>query len=304
MYFILNEDLKKSYEVNPELLVEFDAHTFSGGEEHIRITNVDFINQVSPDDIVFVTKLRTAKDLVQLQMAVDALDNIGTGANFVLEIAYMPGARQDRPCNKGESTFVKSYASIINNMTNWGQINILDAHSDVAPAVLDNCQNTANTSLVDKAIVELDLEGITLVSPDAGANKKVLTLAKHINSTQYPHDKNNLAKCDVVRADKNRDLATGEILETIVYADSLEGKDCLIVDDICDGGRTFIELAKVLKEKGARNVILFVTHGIFSKGYDVVLEHVDQIVTTNSFADLDADNGGSITVLPITQVTL
>ena len=185
---------------------------------------------------------------------------------------------------------------MLNEIYDWGSIQYIDAHSDVMPALLGG-RNIDNKRFVDNAIKELDLDDFTIISPDAGANKKVLSLAQHINNKLYMHVNSGNIDVDVVRADKVRDTTNGAILETIVFAESLVGKDCVIVDDICDGGRTFIELAKVLKEKGARNVILMVTHGIFSKGYDVVLEHVDQVVTTNSFANLSDDNGDSITVI-------
>ena len=65
---------------------------------------------------------------------------------------------------------------------------------------------------------------------------------------------------------------------------NVEGKNCLIVDDICDGGRTFTDLAKKLNDKGAKELYLFVSHGIFSKGYDELLGHFNVIGTTNSFS--------------------
>jgi ribose-phosphate pyrophosphokinase len=118
---------------------------------------------------------------------------------------------------------------------------------------------------------------IVLVSPDAGANKKTFEVAKYF-STNF------------IRADKLRDLTTGQIKETIVYADDLTGKTAVILDDICDGGRTFIELAKVLKAKGAAKVILFVTHGIFSAGLDPLFAGgIDAIWTTDSFPLKDAN---------------
>ena len=55
------------------------------------------------------------------------------------------------------------------------------------------------------------------------------------------------------------------------------GRNCLIVDDICDGGGTFIPLAKKLKNAGAKTVTLYVTHGIFSKGLDPLKEHIDYL---------------------------
>ncbi len=78
-----------------------------------------------------------------------------------------------------------------------------------------------------------------------------------------------------IRADKSRNMATGQITETVVYADDLTGKACVIVDDLCDGGRTFIELAKVLRAKGAAKIALVVTHGIFSKGKEPLNKYID-----------------------------
>ncbi|MAX71916.1 MAG: hypothetical protein CMC76_12600 [Flavobacteriaceae bacterium] len=68
-----------------------------------------------------------------------------------------------------------------------------------------------------------------------------------------------------------------------VYEDDLQGKDCLIVDDICDGGGTFIGLAKELKKHNAGNLYLAVSHGIFSKGLEELNQYFTKIFTTDSF---------------------
>jgi ribose-phosphate pyrophosphokinase len=293
---ILNNDLKKSFLAHKEdlALIEFDKFVFNGGESHIRIKeDLDYLTS-NTDAVVFVTKLKTAQDITDLAIAVDAIDNLGSGASFHLLLGYLPGGRQDRVCNPGEALSSKVYANLINSIADWDSIQFIDAHSDVMPALLNNSYSVDNKLFVDKAIEALDLDDITLISPDAGANKKVLSLAQHLIETSNH-------SVEVVRADKNRDLATGNIVETIVYAHDLSDRDCVIVDDICDGGRTFIELAKVLKAKGARNVILIVTHGIFSKGFGPVLEYVDQIVTTNSFTDLDRQSEYQVTVIGLDE---
>ena len=70
----------------------------------------------------------------------------------------------------------------------------------------------------------------------------------------------------------------------MVHADDLTGKYAVIIDDICDGGGTFIPIAKELKAKGCRKVVLYVTHGAFTKGTQVLFENgIDEIFTTNSF---------------------
>ncbi|MNY39046.1 phosphoribosylpyrophosphate synthetase [compost metagenome] len=124
-----------------------------------------------------------------------------------------------------------------------------------------------------------------LVAPDAGAMKKTLELA-------------NLVGCPrVVCAFKDRDTVTGKITATRVdmtFTPTLD-QDWLVVDDICDGGYTFIELAKVLRtmfdEHGLTNRLeLWVSHGLFTKGYDVLKEHYARIETTNSWNALGSYN--------------
>lgn len=108
----------------------------------------------------------------------------------------------------------------------------------------------------------------TIISPDAGATKKATEIARI------------LGKDSVVVCEKVRNPMTMEIEKTVVHMDPSKPVplSVLIVDDICDGGRTFIELAKILKqEKGVSVVDLYVTHGIFSYGKEKVLEHVDNI---------------------------
>ena len=114
----------------------------------------------------------------------------------------------------------------------------------------------------------LDKEAI-LVSPDAGANKKVFEFAKLHGYKR------------VVRADKVRDVSTGEILSTQVFSEHVGNADFLMLDDICDGGRTFIELARELRKLTTGKIFLYVTHGIFSKGGDVFDGFIDQIYTSN-----------------------
>jgi len=82
-----------------------------------------------------------------------------------------------------------------------------------------------------------------------------------------------------------------------VKVDSLEGRTAIITDDICDGGYTFIKVAEQLKAKGASKVILFVTHGIFSKGLGVFDGLIDHVFTTDSFEHAPDPR---LTVIPYT----
>lgn len=192
-----------------------------------------------------------------------------------LILPYLPYARQDRVCVKGEAFSLKVLGNFINSL-NFDKVVILDPHSPVAEAVIDNVKVVTQLDIIFafKPFRERVFNNeCVFVSPDAGSNKKVSVLAQCFGHREF------------IRADKLRDLETGKIKETIVYADDLNGCDVVIADDICDGGRTFIELAKVLKNKNAGKIILYVTHGIFSQGFKVLFDGgIDEIYTTDSFS--------------------
>lgn len=250
--------------------IEFDSFTFSGGEEHIRFNAFDAQNI---NKIEIVERLTDSSKTMRLMLAVDALKRM-TSHSIAIElvIPYFPYARQDRVCVAGEALGASVMAQFINNL-GFSKVTIWDAHSDVSPALINNVVNIEQTAIVTRceALQEKLTQGqLTLISPDAGASKKTLKLAQ-----QYA------GKVEVIQANKQRNLATGEIVKTEILCD-VAGKDLLIVDDICDGGRTFIELAKVLKENGANSIALFVTHGIFSKGLTVFDGLIDTIYTTDS----------------------
>jgi ribose-phosphate pyrophosphokinase len=99
---------------------------------------------------------------------------------------------------------------------------------------------------------------------------------------------------NLIIASKHRDIKTGKIIRTDVPGLTQEPgrRNFVIVDDICDGGRTFLEIAKTIRSE--RNISIFgdkiylvVTHGIFSAGFDELKKHFDGIYCTNSVSDID-----------------
>jgi ribose-phosphate pyrophosphokinase len=259
---------------NPTQEVELEFRTYSGGEEHVRILG----RPGGTANYVIVARLKSSSDVMRLVLLVDAVRRWDqTQPRIALHLPYLPYARQDRVCNPGESHAVGAFSHIINGLK-LHAIQLWDCHSDVGASLLDNAFNSGLTEIwtkfcvYDQSFGKVIDESI-LVSPDAGANKKVYGVARSFNR-------------DFVRADKVRDTATGNIVETQVYG--LDGhsseRPLLVVDDICDGGRTFIELAKVLENHVHEHVplYLYVTHGIFSQGYAPLLAHYDKIFVANN----------------------
>ena len=92
----------------------------------------------------------------------------------------------------------------------------------------------------------------------------------------------------MVECSKSRDVKTGKLSGFKVYTDDLQGRDCIIIDDICDGGGTFMGLATALKQKNVGKLYLAVSHGIFSKGFDDLAQYFDAIFTTDSFRTIQS----------------
>jgi ribose-phosphate pyrophosphokinase len=220
---------------------------FAGGECHVK-----FLTEYNEGDKIRINcRLNSSDDIMNLCLAVDALRNMYV--NYIeLFIPYIPYARQDRVMVAGEPLSIKVFTNIVNSL-NLNKIIVFDAHSDVSVALLNNCQNIANHQMVKHFITDLDLTDFTLVSPDLGAYKKVDKLAAKIDY-----------KGQIATGIKVRDLATGQIIKSDVNTEDLKGKACIVVDDICDGGRTFIELAIALKAKNAGDLYFIASHGIFS----------------------------------------
>lgn len=248
--------------------IEFQSFTFSGGEPHLKITsNLDAVFEVS-----ITHRINSFNDMGFLLIAVDALRRSGV-KDINLVIPYFPAARQDRVMVAGESLSVKVYADLINNL-HLKQVTIFDAHSEVAIALLDNCNAVDNHAFIRKVVAQIG--SVKLISPDGGALKKIYKVAAALDGME------------VVEGSKSRDVKTGQLSGFKVYADDLEGANCLVVDDICDGGGTFMGLAAELKKKNAGKLYLAVSHGIFSKGLEALAQYFDLIFTTDSIRNIDA----------------
>ena len=243
--------------------VAFEAFTFAGGEPHIKIQTALETNS----NVTITSRVNSFNDLGLVLIAVDALRRMNV-KEISLFVPYFPAARQDRLMITGEPLTAKVYADLINSL-NLSEVIIFDVHSDVVPALLSNCRAINNHRFIAEVIKDLG-EDLTLISPDGGALKKIYKLAQFLGIK------------NVVECSKTRDTSTGQLSGFKVYADNLSGQNCLIVDDICDGGGTFLGLADALKEKGANSLSLAVSHGIFSNGLDLLASKFNRIYSTES----------------------
>ncbi len=255
-----------------DLSLAFNSFLFPGGEIGVKLDTSNLKVKYDDRPYVITAHAQNSNDVFAIALIKDAIERWDSKAVIHLFLPYIPYARQDRVCVGGESFSLKILTSFINNL-NFVKVTVVDPHSEVSTALFDRLEVISQFNIVDKWRELNNRIGRTiLISPDAGANKKTATIAGYFNHDEF------------VRADKLRNLNTGEIKETIVYKDNFNGSDVTILDDLADGAKTFTELAKILKIKGAGKVILYVSHGIFSKGVEHIFENgIDEIWATNSF---------------------
>lgn len=237
-------------------------------------------------------------DFFQIASIVDILRSVNAGIRIHLFLPYAPYARQDRRMDKYDAFSGKIYAGMINNLK-LDRVTVLDAHSDVLPALIDNCVNIPQDFVLRSEKLHTSISGWAdaLVCPDAGAAKKAykaaLTLGFDPNATIY--------------MEKVRDTRNGSISSTKIASDpnTVMGAAVVIIDDIIDGGRTFTESAAALYDAGATHVGLFTTHGIFSRGVrDLTHAGIDKIWTTNSINSqyLSTASRNKIEIVDVNQI--
>jgi len=252
---------------------------FPGGELHCSIKNL-------PAECHILARIRSWQDMGELLTITNAIKNahktMDQPTELHLFIPYFPGARQDRIANWGEPFTLKMYADLI-NAQGYDSVTIVDPHSDTCTALIDNVKVFDIAPILRNLV---DKEGYdTIIIPDAGAAKKTFSY--------YFPDTTGLT---FVQCLKKRNTETGKLsgFQVAGYSPIGNGAKCLLVDDICDGGGTFIGLADEISEENSEfrknnpglhhieKLSLFVTHGIFSKGIGC-LDVFDNVYTTDSF---------------------
>jgi ribose-phosphate pyrophosphokinase len=244
----------------------YERITFPVGEMHVRVQ--------APARAVSITlEFEKNEEVLELLMLVDALRRLDV-VRIDLAMPYVPFGRQDRVAVVGEAFSLKVFCDLVNGCK-FDKVYITDPHSDVTTALLNNVHVTPQWEVFEACAV-FYREPVTLVCPDGGALKKAHKLAEVLTAYGTP--------VVVVECSKQRNVRTGEITGVIVHNEnpwSVNEAHCVIVDDICDGGRTFVEIAKELRRQGAKRITLMVTHGFFTKGLGVFDGLIDEVFTRN-----------------------
>lgn len=211
------------------------------------------------------------EEVFTLMCVVDMIRRISKNSRIDLWIPYLPNARMDRIKEEKQNFSLKVFANFINSL-NFDRVMTYNVHSNVSEALIDKVINIDPIFDVDTVIS--DYKPDVIYFPDEGACKRYVDLDS-VKKSGLP----------VIFGIKKRDFATGKILGLDVVSDTdLTGKKVLIVDDICSAGGTFKFSAMKLKELGASDVALYISHceDNIQNGDILKTDLVSKIYTTDS----------------------
>ena len=194
-----------------------------------------------------IERINSYEDLFFIKSLKDICDYNGI-KDVELVIPCMFQQQHDRRFNKNESFELKLVADFINTC-NFSKVHIFHPHSDSTEMAINNFHLIDNSYFISEVIKDInDSNPPIILSTDAGSFKWINKLADKIDY-----------QGEVYGANKSRDQQTHK-LKQIIDRQDFEGKDVLVLDDLCVGGGTFIGLANMLKERNVGNLYLAVSH--------------------------------------------
>ncbi len=256
--------------------VEFKSWKFPAGEVGVKLPQISEHEKVG-----IVLTMPTSDEIFIALNMLDALAVQGVPReNIDLFVPYFPYGRQDRVCHEGESFALRVFGHMLKAFPHYNNIYIKDMHSKVTHEVLMGygmqVKHMSQASCA-KYLPNFD----ALIAPDKGAAEKVDT-----------HYQVGLRTQAFTLQKERKD---GQVTYVDFPFNHITGNVC-VVDDICDGGATFLSLAEMLKrtQPNITSLNLYVTHGIFSKGTDELLKLYATIYVHNNMNQSVAD---SVTVI-------
>lgn len=269
MVFTGNANRKLAEAVVKHLNIDLGRATvgrFSDGE-----ILVEILENVRGNDVFVLqsTCTPTNDNLMELLVMVDALKRASAG-RVTAAIPYFGYARQDR---RPRSARVPITAKVVANMlTSVGVDRVLtmDLHSDQIQGFFDiPVDNIYATPLMLGDLWKHDHEDVVVVSPDVGGVLRARAVAKRLES-------------DLAIIDKRRPKPNEASVMNVIG--EVEGRTCVIMDDMVDTGGTLCEAAKALKQDGANTVLAYCTHPVLSGNAVKRIDesHLDEVVVTDT----------------------
>jgi ribose-phosphate pyrophosphokinase len=237
----------------------YEVIHYPAGEIQTRLTPEGIRACADKEEYVIVAN--PIPDIIELAQLKDALDAESTVFYRKLELPYLPYARADRRFVKGDSFGLAVFARLINSL-HFDTVTTFDVHSACAEVHINNLLNLDPIHHYDQLTDCIKYlggpNGVVLIAPDKGAKRR------------YDLESYGL---QVLEGEKVRDPKTGKLSGFKIDKRVAEYPSGLIVDDICDGGGTFIGLGQEIRKLNPKmNLGLYVSHGIFSQGTEKLYE--------------------------------
>ncbi len=245
-----------SHLIRKKKRVPVEIRRFEDGELYVRVLS-------TPAKIVLLAGLQPPVDnIIETLLLLDALKRVGTKVHLV--ITYFSYARQDRITKKGEALSAKVIANAL-KISGAERITIIDCHSERMRQFLD----FENIIPVKPFLPYVDKKKLVIVAPDKGAIPRTKLWQQYLGVP--------IAVMHKYRPSPDKVAILG--LKGVI-----KNRNVLLVDDMISTGGTIIEAAKYLKKKGANNITVAVTHGIFAGNALKKLEKapIKNILVTNT----------------------
>ncbi|MFA9459380.1 ribose-phosphate pyrophosphokinase [Thiohalorhabdus methylotrophus] len=226
-------------------LGQAEVGSFSDGEVH-----VEFLENVRGRDVFVIqpTCAPANTQLMELLAMLDALKR-ASAARITAVVPYYGYARQDRRANGRTPITAKLVADLITT-AGADRVLTMDLHADQIQGFFDMpVDNIYASPVLLGELNRMALENLVVISPDVGGVVRARALAKRLDA-------------ELAIIDKRRPRANEAQVMNIIG--SVEGRHCVIVDDMVDTANTLCRAATALKEKGAKSVMAAVTHPVLS----------------------------------------
>lgn len=267
----------KIYYPNSNGKPEYQFSKYPDAQKNLKLLSGIVSRKTDVRLIELRAKVHCDQHLFGLQLLVDALTRQGHVMGE-LHLEYLFGMRSDRPFDIGGAVPLQVIANVINSLK-FKRVFIYDGHSVASESMIKK-----STNLFPLKAYKLFLDGCdTIVFPDKGAARKrdlfpkktrILVCSKVRDANHVPH----------VKLPKFK----GSLGATIV------------IDDLCDGGGTFSDIGNQLKPH-TTNLMLYVTHGLFTKGYNPLTMY-DAIITSTSCSDLPKETRYNNTLIQYRKI--
>ena len=214
-------------------------------------------------------------EMFTIMSLVDVIKRNSNGRLLYLQMPYLPNARMDRIKSNNENFALKVFTNWLNNL-GFDLVIVDNVHSNVSNALVNNIADYLPENDINDISIKYNFDVIFF--PDEGACKryKDMNIIKELG-------------LPIAFGIKNRDWKTGDIISLDIMGADVRDKNVLIIDDICSKGYTFYHSGKKLKEFGASDVRLYITHceDNIKNGLILISDVISKVYTTDSICHIE-----------------